>query len=260
MTGAVFTRERGSWVATELARGPWNPDHCHGGAPAALLAALVDQTEAPSEMVGVRMTLELLRPVPLGPLRSEVEVVREGRKVQLLEMRLSTVDGTPLVLGRALRIRRAALDLDAVEVAAPLPALPETLPRFGGHEGWPVGFWTALDVRIAEGDLGTPGEGAAWFRFDAELAEGLPLTPFARVAAAGDFGNGIGSPLEMGPWLYVNPDLTISCNRLPSDDWVGLRARSAAEQAGVGLTTTDLFDRRGRIGTALQSLYVDRVD
>jgi hypothetical protein len=258
MPGAVFTRDGECWVATELARGPWNPDHCHGGAPAALLAALVDSAPAPTKMVGVRMTLELLRPVPLGRLRAQVEVRREGRKVQLLEVELRSEDGTPLVLGRALRIRRAELGLRPVEIAAPLPALPETLPRFHGHEGWPVGFWTALDVRIAEGDLGTPGPGSAWFRFDAELADGLEVTPLARVAAAGDFGNGIGSPLEMGPWLYVNPDLTIACHRLPVDDWVGIRARSAAEPVGVGLTTTDLFDRSGRIGTALQSLYVDR--
>jgi hypothetical protein len=259
MADVVFARAGDHWVATELARGPWNPDHCHGGAPAALMAALVDQMQAPREMVGVRLTLELLRPVPLGRLHSEVEVVRDGRNVQLLEVRLSTADGTPLVLGRALRIRRADLDLAPIEVVEPLPTLPEQLPRFEGHDGWPVGFWTALDVRIAEGDLGTPGPGAAWFRFDTDLAEGLKLTPLARVAAAGDFGNGIGSPLQMGPWLYVNPDLTIACHRLPVDGWVGVRARSAAEPVGAGLTTTGLFDRTGRIGTALQSLYIDRI-
>jgi hypothetical protein len=258
MPEPVFARDGDLWVATELARGPWSPAHCHGGAPAALLAALVDSTPAPTEMLGVRMTLELLHPVPLGRLRAEIEVRREGRKVQLLELALSGEDGTPLVLGRALRIRRAELDLPPAEAATAPPALPETLPRFHGHEGWPVGFWTALDVRIAEGDLGTPGPGASWFRFDADLADGLEITPLARVAAAGDFGNGIGAPLQMGPWLYVNPDLTVACHRLPIDEWVGIRARSAAEPVGVGLTTTDLFDRSGRLGTALQSLYVDR--
>jgi hypothetical protein len=256
MADVVFARAGDHWVATELARGPWNPDHCHGGAPAALLAALVDATPAPSEMVGVRLTLELLRPVPLGPVVPWVEVTREGRRIQVLDLTLTAGDGTPLIIGRALRIRRATLDLEPVAVDETPPKAPEDLPRFAGHADWGTGFWTAMDVRIAEGDLGAPGVGAAWFRFDADLAEGVDLSPFARVAAAGDYGNGIGSPLEMGPWLYVNPDLTVAVHRPPVDDWVGIRARSAAEPLGTGLTTTGLFDRTGRIGTALQSLFV----
>lgn len=258
MSDPVFTRTEDGWSATELARGPWHPEQCHGGAPAALLAALVDTVASPTPMQGVRLTLELLRPVPLGPLRATTSVLRDGRRVQVVEVGLDDGVGNALVRGRALRIRTASLDLPDPVQDGPIPDGPDGLERFGGHDGWPVGFWTALDVRMSMGELGQPGPGAAWFRFDVPLAEDVELTPLARVAAAADFGNGIGSPLEMGPWLYVNPDLTVSTHRLPEDEWVGIRASSVAQATGTGLTTTELFDRTGRIGTATQSLYIDQ--
>ncbi len=33
------------WMATELARGPWDPRHCHGGPVSALLARAVEHVE-----------------------------------------------------------------------------------------------------------------------------------------------------------------------------------------------------------------------
>ena len=40
-----------------------------------------------------RVTLEILRPVPIGPVRVEAEVVRPGRSVQMIEATLSGEDG-----------------------------------------------------------------------------------------------------------------------------------------------------------------------
>jgi hypothetical protein len=61
----------------------------------------------------------------------------------------------------------------------------------------------------------------------------------------------------MGPYRYINPDLTIDLHRLPVGDWVALTANSVAEPTGVGLATSVLADRHGVIGSALQSLYVE---
>ena len=285
-TGPIFRCHGSEFVATTLARGPWDPGACHGGAPAALLAAAVDRTPAPSAMQGVRLTYDLVRPVPVDRgLRLDVEVVREGRRVQVLDARLTlAADGTELVRCRALRIRSAELDLPA-DRPVPGPAevpLPEELHRMGPQEGLTgEGFWQAVDVRLVTGELGSPGPGVGWFRVvapltDATAAAGvagsprlsttagagstetlLTLTPLARAAAAADFGNGIGAPLPMGPFRYVNPDLTVDLHRLPVDGWVSLSAASVAERSGVGLTTGVLGDRRGVIGSSLQSLFID---
>ena len=270
----IFHRDGDRYVATALARGPWDPDSAHGGAPAALLAAAIDATPSLSPMQGTRLTYDLVRPVPLlTPLHLDIEVVREGRRIQVVDVRLTTAgDGTELVRCRALRIRTTAdlqLPEDRPRAAEPLAALPETLPRLAPTPGLDdEGFWTAVDVRLISGRLGDPGVGRGWFRVIAPLTDAptnatgdattaLTLTPLARVAACGDFGNGIGAPLPMGPFRYVNPDLTIDLHRLPVDEWVSLEARSVAEPQGVGLTTGTLGDRAGVLGTSLQSLFID---
>jgi hypothetical protein len=262
VTRAIFERDGDRIVPTGLARGPWDPGSCHGGAPAALLAAVLDQLPSPAPMHGVRLSFDLLRPVPLAPLTLASQVVRDGKRVQLAEATLTDGDGTELMRCRALRIRTTELGIPAPPPEAGagdrLPDEPEQLSRFDGSGTWQTeGFWEAVDVRFLEGQLGQPGRGVAWFRVVAPLLEGLELTPLARAAATADFGNGIGPPLPMGPYLYVNPDLTVHLDRLPVGEWVGMRSTSVARPSGSGQTTSTLFDRDGRIGTAAQSLYVD---
>src|SRR5947209_3830299 len=72
LSAAVFIDQGESVLATELARGPWDPAAQHGGAPAALLMRAFERFEPdPGLMLG-RVTFELLRPVPLGELRLTV--------------------------------------------------------------------------------------------------------------------------------------------------------------------------------------------
>lgn len=258
----IFERDGDHYVATAMARGPWDPWSCHGGAPAALLAAAIDAAPALVPMQGVRLAYDILRPVPSGrPLHLDVEVAREGKRVQALNATLvDATDDTELVRCRALRIRTGDVELPADRPTpgpAPRPG-PEDLERFAGLPWFePDGFWHAVDVRFVSGMLGEPGQGVAWFRVVAPLADGLAITPLARAAAAGDFGNGIGAPVPMGPYRYVNPDLTIDLHRLPVGEWVALTANSVAQPTGVGLATSVLADRDGVIGSALQSLYVE---
>jgi hypothetical protein len=263
VTDPLFHREGDHLVAGPLARGPWDPTACHAGAPAALLAATVEAIPTLVPMQVARLSYEIQRPVPLGvPLALRTTVTREGKRIQGTEVVLSTADtdATELVRCRALRVRTASLDLpDLRPSAAPPPATaPDDLQRFGGRDDWDLGgFWEAVDVRFVSGDLGEPGEGIAWFRLLAPIAEDVDVPPIARVAAAADFGNGIGAPLPMGPFRYLNPDLTVDLHRLPVGEWVAMRSTSIADTTGVGLTTSLLSDARGGIGTALQSLFID---
>jgi hypothetical protein len=263
VTDPLFHRDGDHLVAGPLARGPWDPDACHAGAPAALLAATVEAIPTLVPMQVARLSYEIQRPVPLGvPLALHTTVTREGKRIQGTEVVLTTAgpDATELVRCRALRIRTATLELpEARPTAPPAPTTgPKDLQRFGGRDDWDLGgFWEAVDVRFVSGDLGEPGEGTAWFRLLAPIAEELDVPAIARAAAAADFGNGIGAPLPMGPYRYVNPDLTVDLHRLPVGEWVAMRSTSIADTAGVGLTTSQLSDERGGIGTALQSLFID---
>src|ERR1700723_824497 len=108
---SVFTITDGQIVANGLARGPWDPDAQHGGAPAALLAREFEHTVSPDDgLAFARLTYELLRPVPLGPLDVRAELVRPGKRVQLLDGSITTPDGLEVVRARAVRVRAADVD------------------------------------------------------------------------------------------------------------------------------------------------------
>ena len=60
----------------------------HGSAPAALVTWAAERIPTPVPMNIARVTIDLMRPVPVAPLTIETEVLREGRKIQLCEVKL----------------------------------------------------------------------------------------------------------------------------------------------------------------------------
>ena len=60
----MFTHHDGIWQPTEYSRGPWNPEHCHGGPVSALLARVVESIDDGGDVPWqvARLTIELLRP------------------------------------------------------------------------------------------------------------------------------------------------------------------------------------------------------
>ena len=256
MDEAVFERRGDHYVATELARGPWDPNAQHGGAPAALLAGELEKLDPPPHMRIVRITFELLRPVPLGELHVETAIVRPGGRVQLLEAALSAPDGTELVRARAVRVARAPLG--AGTPAEEAPADPEgTAPAPGpwGAKAFPGG---AVEIRFASGALNEPGPATAWFRLTVPVIAGERPTPLQRMMAAADFPNGISTELDWDEWLFINPDLTVYIEREPRSEWVALQADTHIVEGESALAQAVIFDTEGRIGRSLQSLYVAR--
>lgn len=56
--------------------------------------------------------------------------------------------------------------------------------------------------------------------------------------------------------MFINPDLTVYVEREPAGEWICLQARMRVQPGGVGLSEAVLYDRDGRVGRSLQSLYV----
>jgi hypothetical protein len=243
------------FVPTELARGPWDPDAQHGGAPAALLARAVEQVESDAPMAVARLSYEFLRPIPLAPLTVRTELTRPGRRVQLIVASL-LADGDEVARLTALRIRR---EEDPEPIGGDAPATP------GPAEGEllvapskrPVGFaWDAMELRFVKGSFWEVGPAFAWFRLRVPLVEGEQPSPLQRLAAAGDFGNGIATAVSWATHVFINPDLTLYVERLPAGEWVGLDGATRIATPGVGVSDSVLHDERGRIGRAQQALLV----
>jgi hypothetical protein len=253
---SVFLAQNGAIVATELARGPWDPRAQHGGAPAALLMRAFERQPAVEGLMLSRVTYEFLRPVPLGDLDVCVEVTRPGRRVQLLEGTIETLDGVEVVRARALQVQAA----DAG--APPTPTPPPPAGPDGGRPNDLVAPYSpmfapdAIEIRFVDGHFHGSGPSTAWFRMRVPLVDGEEMTPLQRLAAAGDFGNGISSSLPWGEWLFINPDLTLYIERPPVGEWICLEARTIIAAQGVGTAESILYDQRGRVGRAAQSLLV----
>ena len=259
---SIYEVDGDRMVPTQMARGPWSPDAQHGGGPAGLLARALERADPGEAHFVSRLTIELLRPVPLAPLEVRTRTVRPGRRVQWLEGSL-VADDVEVVRAIALRLRTdASLELpvpDQEPLALPPPTDGARFAITFPQAREMVGFWDAMELRIIDGAFGEVGPATIWFRLKVPLVAGEDPSPLQRVATAADFGNGVSAALERGKYLFINPDLSVYLHRLPVGEWVALEARTFAEAHGVGVAESALHDERGRIGRSMQSLLVDRL-
>jgi hypothetical protein len=113
----------------------------------------------------------------------------------------------------------------------------------------------AIEIRFVAGAWGG-GPSTAWFRLRRPIVAGEVPSGLQRLAAAGDFGNGMSSILSWDDYLYINPDLTLYVEREPIGEWIGLDAQTRIARDGVGVAESVLYDLRGRVGRATQALLV----
>jgi hypothetical protein len=251
-------RVDGQRVATSPnAAGPWDNRMQHGSAPAALVGWAAEAIPTPQPMQIARVTIDLMRPVPLAPLTIQTEVLREGRKIQLCAVRL--LAGDVVVVGATiLKIKTQALDLppEAADVLVELPGpdrAREEQPSFSSSP-----FVTGISMRAARGRFGVPGPGAIWYRVDRPLVEASPVSQAMRAVVAADFCNGTSAVLDFRDWTFINADLTVSFARQPVGEWILLDAESWIGRDGAGLASARLADERGYFGRAVQSLVIEK--
>jgi hypothetical protein len=255
---AFYERDGDLFVATELTRGPWDPGAQHAGPPAALLGYALEQLPESEDFQVGRVTFEILRSVPIAPVRVEARVVRPGRRVQLLEAELSDTEGEVLVRARAWRIRIAEVDVPPEAIVtgeAPMPpkqaAETEFFPTGQEH-----GYHSAMEVRFVSGAFTEPGPATVWLRMRQPLVAGEEPTPLQRTLVVADVGNGVSASLDFRRFLFINVDLTVQLERMPEGEWICVDAVTLPQTHGVGTAESVLSDPRGRIGRGLQTLLI----
>ena len=273
MADAFFEPDGDLYVPSELTRGPWDPGSQHAGPPTALVGREIERLDPDAPRQVGRITFEILRPVPIAPLRVEARVVRPGRSVEMSEATLADADGEPLVRATAWRLRTAEVEIppELTSEGGDDAARPEGSTLRPGHvppppresaerdffdTGQDVGYHTAMDYRFASGAFLEPGPATVWMRMRQPLVAGEEPTPLQRVLVAADSGNGVSATLDWSRFLFINVDLTVHLSRMPSGEWVCLDAITIPEPTGVGISDTALYDEHGPIGRAAQTLLV----
>src|SRR3954452_4480933 len=221
MMDAIFSVNGDRVVTSPNAAGPWDSSMQHGSAPAALVVWAAEAIPTPQPMQIARVTIDLMRPVPVAPLRLGTEVLRGGRKIQLCAVRL-LADGEVTVGATGLKMRRKVQSFpdDIVE-----PPLDVIAPEQSRVEPQNSPFGLGVTIRAARGRFGGPGPGAIWYRADRPLIEGSAISAAMRAAAASDFCNA-SSALDWQKWTFLNADLTVSMAREPVGEWILLDAFS----------------------------------
>jgi hypothetical protein len=252
---AFFEQDGDRFGPTVLTRGPWRPEHQHGGPPAALMARAIERAAGERDLFQLaRFTIDFLRPVPIEPLTVRVEQARDGRRVRgyaavLWAGEQAVARATALVV-RAEPVAPSPAPVRELLLPLPAEAEPFQFPFFRS----PIGYHTAVESRLARGVVGS-GRAAVWMRQRVPLVIGEIPSPAQRILVMADSGSGVGAMLDpAGLVPFINADLSVSLHRLPEGEWMGLDAVTTIEAHGIGLTRTGLYDVRGPIGQGLQAL------
>ena len=254
---AIYRVEGNRVTTSPAAAGPWDPGMQHGSAPASLVVWAAEAIATPVPMRIARVTVDLMRPVPIAPLKLETEVLREGRKIQLCAIRLRA--GDTVVVGATVlkvKLQEQALPAEAVVPAATLPGPEQAREEQPSFSSSP--FVDGVSMRAALGRFGVPGPGAIWYRVDRPLVEGAGVSQAMRAVVAADFCNGTSAVLDFRQWTFLNADLTVSMAREPVGEWILLDAESWIGPDGAGLAMARLADERGYFGRAVQSLVIEK--
>jgi hypothetical protein len=247
--------------ASALTGGPWQAEHQHAGPPSALICRAVERAGGAHGLTHIgRLTVNLLRPLPIGDCRIEVGAAYVGRAAGHFAGKL-VADGKDIALFTALAQREQELSVPEGTPGHPLPLAPKNVqdskPSTMAINSEMFGYAQLVENRLAEG-VAFKGPSSVWFRLNHPLVKGEEPSPYQRVAVAADSGNGISAALDFRAYVFVNCDLTINLFRRPVGDWICLQAQSLFGGNGCGLAESALYDQRGLIGQATQSLAVRR--
>jgi acyl-CoA thioesterase len=249
----------GAFEPTLATESPWSSDAQHGGPPTALLAHVM-RTRLPAEgMRLARITNEFLGSIPRVPLTAEASVIRDGRRIRLVEASL-LAEGRPVAVARAWQIATSGEGGIPAEGLAsePAPPLPEAMPQkyFSGFRQW--GYGESVEWRWVRGTYDSAGEAVVWARPRIPLVAGEAMHPLDRVLVVADSANGVSSALNPSEWLFIPPAITVTLHRYPAGDWVYLAATSTLAADGLGSTLGTLGDKDGQVGSVAQPLLVAR--
>jgi hypothetical protein len=251
MSLAMFTLENDELVPTEIARSMWSAEQIHGVAVSGALARGLEAKLAEigrTDLVPARYTVDLFQPAKMAPCTVVTEVVREGRRLALIDAALMQGD---------VRVARAAciflLPTEAASgevwtaadhpVPPPIDVAPISdeprVPFFASDAAWSQSFPEHQNAgRKQTWQVGLP------------VVEGEAGTPFQSVAAIAD---GTSMVVNWGTEgvQYINTDITLALARPPVSLEVGLSATDRVEVDGIAVGTVEVFDRAGPLGTAM---------
>ena len=260
----MFERDGDLFVPTLASQGPWDPTLLHGGPVAGLLARELELIDLDVSMRVARLTIDLLRPVPLKPLSMRREVVRRGRQIMVADATMWWGDrlvarASALFVLTDHRVRSSTRKRLAGE-GAPIPGKdsnPQDEFKSSLLEGFePPGFVQAIELHRIVGEIRGGAPTVAWARLKLPIVAGETTSPLQMLACAGDFTSGLANYVNMMSYSSPNADLSYHLVRHPQGEWLGMDAATVVGDDGIAQSRTRMFDEDGFLGTSAATLVV----
>ena len=244
---ASFTADGDLLVPSASAASPWSDDMVNGHHVGGLVAWGVQRDSPDDDLQLTRLTVDMVRPVPMRPLRVLARRVRDGRRLRAVDV--SVLDGdVEVARGSALLLRRS--EHPGGEPWAPEPWDVPPPEAIEGATGGTMSF----EIRPVAGWNGERGR--VWMRERVDFVAGQPLTPALRAALMADFANPVANS-GRGGLEFINADLTMYLARDPRGEWIGVESTGHVGADGVGVGTAWMYDRDGRIGQCVAAALAD---
>lgn len=250
MSQHYFTRTgENTFAPTIHCEGAWSPEDYHFASLAGLVVHVAERSRPAGDTKKLaRVSYDILGRLPLAEATVEVETLRPGRKIELVQV-------TVKLAGRDAIIARIWY-LEAWDTSAVADAFSQTFPLpddcvdQGFSTAWGGGYIRQL---IGRKVAGLPeGEFFTWFTSPAALVDSDERIPLAEYFSRIDTANGITAKHSPEQWAFPNVDLTVHMYRHPEGEWTGLEATNTWGPSGTGVTSTTLHDLSGPLGRAEQ--------
>jgi len=243
------------FLATEHTVGPWSADEQHMGPPTALLARAMQRCRPREDTALMKLTVDILGPVPRAELQVSATMLRPGRTIELI--------GAELSVAGVVAARATGWRLIVTDTAELVAGEPETMPPPTAGSARPApadwvtdGYLSAIDWRWLDGWWGQTGASVVWGRPRYDLVAGEPTDGLCKLLIVADSASGTSTRLDPAAWLFPNTDLTVHLHRTPEGDWAGIRAKTVLGPTGAAVASATLHDLNGSVGASAQILTV----
>jgi len=251
---SFFTADGDVLVPTELACSLWSEDQMHGVALSGALARSLEHAATElgrTDLRPARYTVDLFRAARMQPCHLRTTVVREGRRLCLVDAVLEQ-DSEPVARASALFLLPTGpasgevWEPDVVLDPPPLDLAPVSdsprVPLFSSERiGWSTSF-----AEHQNGD-----RKMTWQTGMPVIPEEKP-TPFVAAASIADAASMVTNWGSNGV-EHINTDITLTLARVPVGLEIGLAAADRVSRDGIAVGTVTVFDRQGRLGSAVVS-------
>ena len=244
--------------STDGTRSNWDPEIQHGSPPLALMTKLIEELAAESGLRVGRLTLDILGAIPVAPVKVRAWVERPGKRISMMmaEMAAARTDGADRVVARVTAWLLAPGDTADVATDRYRPLVEGEAIAVPHSWVGAKGYLETVTWR-RQPETGETGN-VVWMSPLVSLVDSDSTTALQRLAMVVDSANGAGAALDPELFMFMNTDTVVHLHRLPVGEDFALRARGSIGPDAIGVTTAELFDRQGFIGTCAQTLLVQR--